>query len=514
MPKQSVYASEAFKKLKAGVDKLNAAVSGTLGPKGHNVIIDTPETIVTKDGVTVAKYFDLEDPVERVGVRIVQQASEKMNKVGDGTTTTTLLAKEIIGLCLEKAEKEPDLDVHSLRKEMNEDVESICRNLDGISLKVEDEETLKKIATISANNDPDLGNLVGSTVWKTSKDGVVTVEEWSGTNIVTEYEEGFQIPSGPLSTYMFTNPQKGECVLNDCLVLVTDRKITSATEMIGILEKTATGFGEKEKAQRQLVIICDDVEGDALITAVSNKLQGKFTTLCLKAPGHGDHRKGGLEDLALMLGATFVSDETGTKLDGLKYSHLGKARKILSTKERTIFIGGNGDKEAIEGRVKELDERREKALGAFDKQKYSERKAHLLGGVAIIKVGAYSEAEMSEKKYLIEDAVCASKAALEEGYVPGGGMALWNAAHGEGIITQACRAPFRQICLNAGRKGEIHPPAVGGYDAKKGHEVPDMIAEGIIDPTKVVKEALRNACSVASLFLTTEAVLYDNPKKE
>ena len=507
MPKQALYTDAAYKKLKSGIDKLAEAVTSTLGPNGKNVLIQgfDGNPVVTKDGVTVARHFDLEDPVERLGMSIVREASYKVNKVGDGTTTTTLLAKEITDIV-------PEGDVHQFRRDIQKHSDEVCAYLDSIAVPVDSEEMLAKVATISANNDPVLGATVAKVVWDVGKDGVVTVEEWAGTDIQTEKVEGFQIKNGYIAREMVTNLERMECVLNDVAVLVTDKKISSVADVLPLMEKVATGFGGTVSPAKQLVIIADDIEGDALGTLVINKFRAGFVTLAVRAPSLA-FRQESLKDLAAMLGATLISDENALKLDSVKPEDLGRAKKVTATKDTTTFIGGAGTEEAIKQCLNEIDlELAKPNVSEYNREKLYERKARLTGGVAIIRVGAYSESELKERKFLVDDSVAAAKAALDGGIVAGGGVALARAsANVPGKLKDILLAPVLRIggvdCLK-------HDAATNeGFDAKAGVFVPDMIAAGIIDPVKVVKSTLQNAVSVASMLLTTNAVLYDEPEK-
>ena len=521
MPRHSIYGSPAFKKLMSGAEKLAKAVTSTLGPQGRNVIIDgqTMNPIVTKDGVTVARYFDLEDPVEKLGANIVRQAAGKTNQnVGDGTTSATLLSYEFIKASHEELLKHEDPDVHAIRKQMDSHVEEVCKHIDKEAVKVEDEETLVKVASVSANNDPAIGSLVANVVWKTGKNGVVTVVEWSGTGIETETVEGFQIDKGYASQYMATKAEtdgaenKLTSTLNDVHVLVTDKSLTGIHDVLPTLQML------KQQGIDQLVIVADSIEGDALGTLVQNKLQGAFTCLAVNAPGYGDHRKEMVKDLALSLGATLISTELARDLKNVKLEDLGTARKVVATKEKTTFIAGAGDKEQVKVRIQEIEKRVENEKNDFDREKLKERIARLSNGIALIRVGGHTESEMKEKKYLVEDAVCASKAALKSGIVPGGGSALLLASQetAQSFLTEAFTVPLKTIAGNAGNKtafqkvsSKLKKDRKAGYDAKADRVVEDMIAQGILDPADVVKDSVKNAASVAALFLTTDAVLYD-----
>ena len=518
MPKQGIYKETAFRKLKAGGDKLAAAVVSTLGPRGKNVIVETGALpIVTKDGVSVAKYFDLEDPVERMGVQLVRQAALRTNEqVGDGTSTSILLTREIMDACERELEAHPEKNVFELAKEMREYGEVICRDLDEQVVKIESLDELVNVATISANNDLETGRLVAELVYKVGKDGVITVEESSKATTETEHVEGTQVSSGYASPYMATN-ERGECVLNDVPVLITDRRISSTADILPILKQL------KESGKNNVVIVADDVEGDALNMLVVNKLQGIFTALAVKANWHGTYRNESLKDLAATLGATFISDETGRKLDSIKLADLGSVKKVIATKDKTTFIGGAARTEEVEARILELREQIAVEDNDFDKEKKQERLARLTSGVALIRVGGYTEVEMKEKKYLIEDAVCATRAALLHGVLPGGGTALVRAVVGRNqthFLDTCLMEPLRLIAGSKKKAGEVFDALVSGgskrpgYDAKKEVHVEDMVAAGVVDPLSVVKNSLMNAISAATTFLTTDAVLFDKPVKK
>lgn len=522
MPKNALYKDKAFQKLKTGAFKLADAVTSTLGPRGRNVVIESGGIpLVTKDGVSVARHFDLEDPVERMGASLVRQASNKTNEnVGDGTTTATLLSKEIIQECEKQLSPKwyqfwkKEKDVHNLVKEMREYADAVSTYLTSQSVPCDTLEMLTHVATISANNDHETGKLVAELVHKIGKEGIVTVEESSGTQTETEHVEGTQLPNGFASPYMATN-DKGECVLTDVPVLITDRRISTIADMMPVLKAL------HEAKVNKLVIVAEEVEGDALATLVVNKVQGVFTSLAVKAPLYGTFRTESLKDLAALTGATFISDEAGRKLDSVKIEDLGHVKKVISNKDKTTFIGGKSDKDQVEARIKELRQDIKDEPSTFDREKKAERLARLTSGVALIRVGGYTESEMKEKKYLIEDAVCATKAALEDGILPGGGSALLSASlHAPAsFISQCLEAPLRTISENAGGKEVVRKVkdmlkygGKAGYDAKGDVYVQDMIEHGIVDPTKVVKNTLQNAVSVASTFLTTAAVLYDEKK--
>lgn len=541
MSKQIFYGDEARLKLKAGVDKLANAVKATLGPKGKNVVIargyGTP--IVTKDGVTVAKEIDLSDKTEQMGAELVREAASKTNdSVGDGTTTATLLAQDLINLGFEKIKNSRfEVDVHAMRSGMQEYVEEVSKNLDAQAEQIAgNRDRIAQVATISANNNEEVGNLLADLMMKVGKDGVVTVEESQGVSIETEHVEGMQFDRGYVSAYMVTNAERMEASYNDAHILITDKKLSSIQELLPILEKVAA-TGRKE-----VVIIAEDVDGEALTTLVVNKLRGAFNVLAVKAPGFGDRRKEMLKDIATLTGGKVIMDELGLKLESVEIEDMGRASRVTATKDKTTIVGGKGNEQDIQKRIAEIKSELANATSDFDKEKLQERLAKLTGGVAVIKVGASTEAEMKEKKFLIEDAVNATKAALEAGIVAGGGSALLRAKvelgenkfadassvaaskHvGREIVALVLESPMLQIAKNAGKNGldivtsvaaKMKTSKRAGYDAKSETLVDDMLVAGIVDPVKVTRNALQNAVSVAVMFLTTEAVVAELPEKK
>ncbi len=542
MAKHILYGEEARLKLKAGADKLADAVKATLGPKGKNVVIARGygSPIVTKDGVTVAKEIELADKTENMGAELVREAASKTNDlVGDGTTTATLLAQELIRLGFDRVKAARfEVDVHAMRTGMQLYVDEVLQNLDAQAEKIEgNEDRIAQVATISANNNEDVGKLLAGLMMRVGKDGVVTVEESQGVGTETEHVEGMQFDRGYVSGYMVTNAERMEAVFNDAHVLITDRKISSIQEILPLLEKVA------QTGRKEIVIIAEDVDGEALTTLVLNKLRGAFSALAVKAPGFGDRRKEMLKDIAVLTGGKLITEEVGLKLENVELADLGRAARVTATKDKTTVVGGKGEESDIQKRIAEIKAELENASSDFDKEKLQERLAKLAGGVAVIKVGAATESEMKEKKYLIEDAVNATKAALEDGIVAGGGSAYLRAklaaklpekpgstaaeaSHdlGREIVATVLESPVMQIAKNAGKNGleiarEVSKmikdgKARAGYDAKSETYVDDMIAAGIIDPVKVSKQALQNAVSVAVMFLTTEAVVVDIPEKK
>jgi chaperonin GroEL len=542
MAKEIFYGEDARLRLKAGVDKLADAVKATLGPKGKNVVLSRGygAPAVTKDGVTVAKEIDLPEKVEQMGAELVREAASKTNDaVGDGTTTATLLAQELITLGFDKIKSSRfEVDVHAMRAGMQEYVDEVVKNLDSQAEQIAgNKDRIAQVATISANNNEEVGALLAELMMKVGKDGVVTVEESQGVGIETEHVEGMQFDRGYCSAYMITNGERMEASYNDPYILITDKKISSIQELLPTLEKVA------QAGHKEMVIIAEDVDGEALATLVVNKLRGAFSALAVKAPGYGDRRKEMLKDIAVLTGGKVISEEVGLKLDSVSLEDLGRASRVTATKDKTTVVGGKGAEADIKKRVGEIRRELENTTSDFDKEKLQERLAKLTGGVAVIKVGAATESEMKEKKYLIEDAVNATKAALEEGIVAGGGSALLRAKTeasvgsgagstavaasrqmGREIVAAVLESPMMQIAKNAGKNGlDVVRGAAAkmaekklraGYDAKNEAYVDDMIAAGIIDPVKVAKSALQNALSVAALFLTTEAVVSEIPEKK
>lgn len=509
MKTEILYGNDARKKLIEGVDMLADAVKTTLGPKGRNAVIKRLNwpPIVTKDGVTVAKEIHPEGRMAAIGADLVREAASKTNSAaGDGTTTATVLAQALIHEGLEAVSK-PDADVHAICLEMELDSERVCEELDKMAVKIEDDpEKLVHVATISANNDPETGKLVAELVGKLGKDGVVTVEEGDGTETKIDHTEGMQFDRGYLSGYMVTNAERMEASYKNIRVLITDERIGDIAQLLPLLEKLA------EKGEKELLIISDEMENEVLRTLVLNKLRGAFNTIAVKAPSFGDRRKEMLKDIAVLTGGRVITKELSLTLENTTPDDLGMVGSLLVTKDTTVLGDGKGKREEIDARINEL-RTAEKDADNYAKGPLRERLAKLTSGVAVIRVGAPTEAAMKEKKYLIEDAVSATKAALEEGIVEGGGLALTRASRGirGSIVSRSCLEPFLQIVRNAGMKVDI--PVDGGFNVKTGEEVDDMIAAGIIDPVKVTKSALRNAVSVARAVLTTETLVSEIPEK-
>ena len=524
--KELYFSVDARAALKRGVDKLADAVKVTLGPKGRNVVIDKKfgAPTVTKDGVTVAKEVELADALENMGAQMVKEVATKTSDVaGDGTTTATVLAQAIYreGLKNVTAGSNP----MALKRGIDKAVAAIVDELKKISVPTAGKKEIAQVAAISANNDKEIGDLIADAMEKVGKDGVITVEEARGIETTLETVDGMQFDRGYISPYFVTDPDKMESVLEDALILIHDKKISSMKDLLPVLEKVA-------QMGRPLLIIAEDVEGEALATLVVNKLRGTLKVSAVKAPGFGDRRKAMLEDIAKLTGGQVISEEVGFKLENAVVSDLGRAKRIVIDKDNTTIIDGAGDAEAIQGRVKEIRAAIEKSTSDYDREKLQERLAKLAGGVAVINVGAATEAEMKEKKARVEDALHATRAAVEEGIVPGGGVALIRAQRalkgikledhdeqiGVDIIRRAIEEPIRMIVQNAGGEGSIVVEKVrGSKDDAFGYNAltdtyENLVTAGVIDPTKVTRSALQNAASIAGLLLTTEALVVE--KKE
>ena len=527
MAKEILYSENARQEIKKGVDKLANAVKVTLGPKGRNAVLGSGfgSPTITKDGVTVAKDIELEDKFENIGAEMVKEVASKTNEIaGDGTTTATILAQAIIteGIKNVTAGTNP-LEIKS---GIEKGVKHLVKNLKEISKKIDSKEEIAQVASISAN-DSEIGNIIAEAMDSVGKDGVITVEESQSFGVEKEVVEGMQFDKGYVSPYMITNPDRMEAEFEDPYILLTDQKISSLKEFLPLLEKIA------QTGKKDLVIIADEVEGEALATLVVNKLKGTFNALAVKAPGFGDRKKEMLEDIAILIGAKVISEEVGLKLENADINVLGQARKVVATKENTTIVEGKGDKEVLEERIKHLKKMIESADSDFDKERFQERLAKLSGGVAVIKVGAATETEMKEKKHRIEDALAATKAAVEEGIVVGGGVALIRVAKdldkvevegeekvGIDILAKAIETPIMQIAENAGKDGSVIAEKVRvnkeinfGYIART-DKFEDLVKAGVVDPTKVVRSALQNASSIGAMFLTTEAVVAEIPKKD
>ena len=524
--KMLLFDEEARRKILKGVDALAAAVKVTLGPKGRNVILDKKfgAPTITKDGVTVAKEIELEDHFENMGAQMVKEVASKTSDVaGDGTTTATVLAQAIFreGIKNVTAGANP----MALKRGIEKAVDAVVDELKKISKPTKGKKEISQVATISANNDKTIGDLIADAMEKVGKDGVITVEEAKSMDTTLEVVEGMQFDRGYLSPYFVTDPERMEVVLENSLILIHEKKISNLKDLLPILEQIA-------KMGKPLLVIAEEVEGEALATLVVNKLRGTLSTASVKAPGFGDRRKEMLQDIAVLTGGAVVSEELGIKLENIKLEDLGKAKKVVIDKENTTLIEGAGSQKEIEGRIKQIRTQIEETTSDYDKEKLQERLAKLAGGVAIIKVGAATEIAMKEKKARVEDALNATRAAVEEGIVPGGGVAFLRAAMtidhlklkgdekvGGDIVRRALEEPIRQIAENAGVEGSIVVQKVRenngayGFNAET-ESYEDLMASGIIDPTKVARIALQNASSIASLMITTEALVTEIPEKE
>jgi len=526
MAKQILYGADAREALETGVNKLADTVKITLGPKGRNVVLDKKfgAPLITNDGVTIAKEIELEEPFENMGAQLVKEVATKTNDVaGDGTTTATLLAQAIVreGLKNLAAGANPMI----LKKGIEAAVEAAVKGIAGLSQKTHGKDDIAKVASISANDEV-IGKLIADAMEKVSNDGVITVEESKTMATDLEVVEGMQFDRGYLSPYMVTDTEKMEAVIDDAYVLITDKKLANVQEILPVLEQIV-------QQGKKLVIIAEDVEGEALATLVVNKLRGTFTCVAVKAPGFGDRRKAMLQDLAVLTGGQVISEEVGLELKEATIDMLGKARQIIVQKENTIVVDGAGDAKEIRDRISSIKSQIEETTSDFDREKLQERLAKLSGGVAVIQVGAATEVEMKEKKHRIEDALSATRAAVEEGIVAGGGVAYINvlqnikdateglagdAKTGANIIIRALEEPIRQIAKNAGIEGAVVIEKL--KDADKGvgfnvltEEYTDMINAGIVDPAKVTRSALQNAASVAAMVLTTESLVADIPEE-
>ncbi len=522
--KELKFSEDARRSLERGVNILADAVKVTLGPKGRYVVLDKKfgAPTITNDGVTIAREIEVEDVFENQGAQLVREvATETNDKAGDGTTTATILAQAIVreGLKNVAAGANP----MALKRGIEQAVESVVANLQKQSKEISGKEDIARVATISSR-EREIGDVISDAIEKVGKDGVVNVEEGQTLGLELEFTEGMQFDKGYLSPYMITDAERMEAVLDEPYILVANQKIGAVKDLLPVLEQVI-------QSGRPLLIVAEDVEGESLATIVVNKLRGTFQAVAVKAPGFGDRRKRMLEDIAILSGAEVITEEMGLKLENTKLSQLGKARRVVIDKDSTTIIDGAGDSDAIKGRIKQLKAEIENTDSDFDREKLQERLAKLAGGVAVVKVGASTETEMKEKKHRVEDALEATRAALEEGIVPGGGVALLNAAAsikadltvddertGSAIIRRALEEPLRQLAENAGLEGSV---VVGRVrDAKVGHglnvdsgEVEDLVASGIIDPTKVTRLALQNAASIAKNILTTEAIVAEPPEK-
>jgi len=532
MAKQIIFSEDARRALQRGMETLAEAVTTTLGPKGRNVALDKKfgSPTITHDGVTVAKEIELEDPFENMGAQLLKEAATKTNDIaGDGTTTSTVLAHTVVveGMKNLAAGANPML----LKRGIEAATKVASEEIGKQSIELKTKEEISSVASISAQ-DRAIGDLIAEVMDKVGKDGVITVEESKGLEFETEYVEGMQFDRGYISPYFITDPEQMEADVSEPYLLIHDKKISAATDIVPLLEKLV------QVGKRELVIVAEDIDGEALATLVLNKLRGMLNVVAIKAPGFGDRRKAMLQDIAILTGANVISEETGRKLDSATIEDLGHAEKIVVTKDDTTIIGGKGELSQIKGRIDQIRNEIEKSTSDYDKEKLQERLAKLSGGVAIIRVGASTETELKEKKHRVEDALSATRAAVEEGIVPGGGVVLINvipvlqdlkveyedAQIGVNIVRKALEMPMRKIAENAGKDGSVILENVRraqkeqdnlkiGYDVLK-EEYLDMVAGGVIDPAKVTRGALENATSIAAMILTTEALITDIPEEE
>ncbi len=528
MAKHIAYGEESRRALLAGVNRLADAVRVTLGPKGRNVVIEKKfgSPTITKDGVTVAKEIELEDKLENTGAQMVREVASKTSDIaGDGTTTATVLAQAIFreGVKTVAAGASP----MALKRGIDKAVEKAVEEIQRLSKKVKDNEAIAQVGTISANGDATIGNLIADAMGKVGQDGVITVEESRTLETALEVVEGMQFDRGYLSPYFVTDPDRMEAIIEDAVVLIHEKKISSMKDLLPLLEQVARGG-------KPLLIIAEDVEGEALATLVVNRLRGTLQVCAVKAPGFGDRRKAMLQDIAILTGGKAITEDLGIKLESIQLADLGRAKKIVVDKDNTTIVEGGGKSSEIEGRVKQIRTQIEDTTSDYDREKLQERLAKLVGGVAVIKVGAATETELKEKKARVEDAMHATKAAVEEGIVPGGGVAFVRAQKalesfkldnedeniGVAIVKRALEEPLRQIVANSGHEGAVvvdkvrnNKSANYGFNAET-EEYGDMIAMGVVDPTKVTRYALQNAASIAGLLLTTEALISEMPEQE
>ena len=530
--KQMVFSEEARRQLQRGMDLLANAVATTLGPKGRNVAIDRKfgSPTITHDGVTVAKEIELEDPFENMGAQLLKEAATKTNDIaGDGTTTSTVLAHSVVtdGMKNLAAGFNPML----LKRGIEAASKAVADKISEQSIELTTKDEIANVASISAQ-DRKIGELIAEVMDKVGKDGVITVEESKGLEFETEYVEGMQFDRGYISPYFITDPEQMEAAVDDAYLLIHDKKISAAQDIVPLLEKLV------QVGKRELVIIAEDIDGEALATLVLNKLRGMLNVIAVKAPGFGDRRKAMLQDIAVLTGATVISEETGRKLDSATLEDMGRAEKVIVNKDDTTIIGGKGETAQIKGRIEQIRVEIDRSTSDYDSEKLQERLAKLSGGVAIIRVGAATETELKEKKHRVEDALSATRAAVEEGIVPGGGVALINAMAalddltmdnddaqvGVNIVRKSLNVPMRMIVQNAGRDGSVSLEAVRREQEAQGNlnigynvlseKFVDMVEDGVIDPAKVTRGALENAASIAAMILTTEALITDIPEEE
>jgi chaperonin GroEL len=532
MAKQLLFAEEARRELSRGMEILANAVATTLGPKGRNVALDKKfgSPTITHDGVTVAKEIELENAFENMGAQLLKEAATKTNDIaGDGTTTSTVLAHAIVseGMRNLAAGANPML----LKRGIEAATRAVAEKINEQAIEVTTKEEIANVASISAQ-DRQIGELIAEVMDKVGKDGVITVEESKGLEFETEYVEGMQFDRGYISPYFITDPEHMEASISEPYILIHDKKISAATDIVPVLEKLV------QVGRRDLIILAEDVDGEALATLVLNKLRGMLNVLAVKAPGFGDRRKAMMQDIAILTGATVISEETGRKLESTTLSDLGRAEKVVATKDDTTIVGGKGEERGIKGRIDQIRVEIDNSTSDYDREKLQERLAKLSGGVAIIRVGAATETELKEKKHRVEDALSATRAAVEDGIVPGGGVALINAITavenikmgdddsqiGVNIVRKALEVPLRKIAANAGKDGSVILEGVRRAQVEKGNlnigynviseSYVDMLEDGVIDPAKVTRGALENAASIAAMILTTEALITDLPEKD
>lgn len=526
MAKQLLFDEAARHALKNGIDALADAVKITLGPRGRNVVLEKKfgAPTITNDGVTIARDVDLEDPFENIGAQLAKEVASKTNDIaGDGTTTATVLAQAIVqeGMKNVAAGANP----MALKRGIEKGTEAVIEAMKGAAIPVTNRAQMAQVATISANNDPEIGDLIGEVMEKVGKDGVITVEESKGISTEVEYVEGMKFDRGYISPYFVSNPERMETAIDDPYILITEKKLSAASDIVPVLERVL------QAGNKNLVIIAEDVEGEALATLAVNKLRGTLNVAAVKAPGFGDRRKDNLSDLAVITGGEFISEDTGRKLESTQVHDMGRARKIVIDKESTTIIEGKGVAKAVQGRMQSVRAIADSATSDWDREKAQERLARLAGSVAVIKVGAATETELKERKHRVEDAVQATRAAVEEGITSGGGVSFLRAlsalekvegdqdeATGVNILRRALEEPVRRIAINAGRDGSVIAQKVkeldvgSGYDAAK-DEFTNMVERGIVDPLKVTRSTLENAASIAGLVLTTNCLMSDIPEK-
>jgi len=526
MAKQILFSEEARKSLKAGIDTLADAIRVTLGPRGRPVALDKKwgAPSVINDGVSIAKEIELPNPFENMGVQLVKEAATKTNdQCGDGTSTSVILAQGIVGEGFKNIAA--GADSMALKRGVEKGVDAVVEELKKMAIPVKGKEQVAQVAALSAV-DQEIGDLIADVMEKVGKDGVITVEEGKGLQFETEFVEGMKFDRGYISPYFITNAEQMKAELDDPYILITDKKISALNDILPTLEKIV-------QTSKNIVLIAEDIEGEPLATLVVNKLRGTLSPLAVKAPGFGDRRKAMLQDIAVLTGGTVISEEIGRKLDSVTVEDLGRARRVESDKDNTTIVEGKGSKDAIEARIKQIRSQIDSTTSDYDKEKLQERLAKLAGGVAVVKVGAGTEVELKEKKHRVEDALSATRAAVEEGILPGGGVALLNSiavldklevtgdeATGVAILKRAMEEPIRCIAGNSGREGSVvvnkikESPAGIGYDAAKDEMGVNMVEKGIVDPLKVTRAALQNGASIANMVLTTEALVTDIPEKE